>query len=428
MPRMLRWAQWLVAFSGLVLMLAGLPARAAASYGLLDHFDVCDANLAPGDPNHDYDVLRSIAVDADANVYVGAYEGVRAISAGGTPLGTLANGPARPWDSPVLANGPAGVVYIGDTGGGSDLAQLAQYTLSGGNLVLTKTYNTPPGDSGIHWVTALAATQNRGLFVLDTPEGAIWNVNDQDGSFIRATPIQNGASLNAMTAIPNAIVAVNPDFNGGPDSTQYYVGDPLQYSGTIQVGPGVKGIADGRDGSIWLLDDNGIEHYKLNKLLETVPVHGDAIDTGTDGSLWVTRDDGILHLGPGGYPVPPDQYGKAPCGGPQITESIPHQSVRASHQIEVDAQCADPCSLVSAATMTVPGSRTVYKLIAPRAAYSSSGRFDLRLGLRKPGYNALVNTINHHRKGTVLLSIGSIDAGDVRGSLNLRITVSHLQH
>jgi hypothetical protein len=76
--------------------------------------------------------------------------------------------------------------------------------------------------------------------------------------------------------------------------------------------------------------------------------------------------------------------------------------------------------------MTVQGSRTTYHLVAPAAAYSANGTFDLRMRLKPPGYNALVNAVSHHRKGTVLLSMGSIDAGGVRAYLQLRITITRL--
>lgn len=124
--------------------------------------------------------------------------------------------------------------------------------------------------------------------------------------------------------------------------------------------------------------------------------------------------------------IPPDQYGHMPCGGPQISDSLPHQSITASHQLEISAQCADPCSLISVATMTVPGSGTTYHLVAPPASYSPSGAFDLRLGFKSPGYNALVNAVHRHRAGTVLLSMGSIDTGDVRAYFHQRITIARL--
>ncbi len=431
MPSLSRWARWLAIGGGLLLALGSIPARAASPYGLLDHYEVCDPSLSPGDPYHDYSYLRSIAVDSASNIYLADSTGViRVLTAGGIPLGTLDRGPRREWDSAVVANGPAGVVYIGDQGSGTDMAQLAKYTLSNGNLVLAQTYNPPDGQlgatNGIRYVGALAATANRGLFILDNPDGGIFNVNDQTGAFISVTPTGGHGIPTAMTAIPNAIVTASTNDDGTPDYTEYYTGAPLSYSGELGIGPWVTGVADGYDGSIWVLDGNGLEHYRYGTLVDSVPVHGQALDTSPDGSIWITRDDGILHIGHGGSTIPPDQYGHAPCGGPQISDSLPHQSIVASHQLEVDARCADPCGLVSAATLTVPGSSTIYHLVAPSAAYSANGTFDLRLAFKTPAYRALVNAVRRHRAGTVLLNIGAIDAGAVRAYFQQRITIARL--
>ena len=429
MPRVLRRVRWLVFLTGLIAALACVPAGAAQPYGILDHFQLCEPSNGPGD-YHSYVSIHSIAVDPAGNIYVGGDDGIiRVLSPGGQQLSTLATGPIRDWSEPVVANGPAGVVYIGDQGGPAEAAQLAKYALSSGDLVLQHNYVTNQGGyrttTGIIEVDGLAATQNRGLFVLDATQGII-NLNEPDGSFKSLTLPGGQGRLVAMTAIPNAIVTAATNDDGTPDWTAYYAGDPLQYVGQVNVGPFVQAVADGYDGSVWVLDQNGLEHYKTGQLLGTVPVYGYALDTTSDGSVWVARQDGILHIGPGGSVIPPDQYGHAPCGGPQINDALPHQSIRASHQLEVDAQCTEACSLVSAATMTVQGSSTTYHLVAPPAAYSANGKFDLRLGFKPPGYNALVNAVNHHRKGTVLLNMGSIDAGDVRAFFQQRIIIGTL--
>jgi hypothetical protein len=429
MPRVLRRARWLVVLTWLLMALASLPARAAQPYGLLDHYEICSPPSAAND-YHNYVGIHSIAVDPAGYIYVAADDGsIRVLSAGGQPLGTLDTGPTRDWVEPVVANGPAGIVYIGDQGGPTDPAQLAKYTLSGGNLVLAHNYDTTNGGyrttTGIIEVDGLAATQNRGLFILDATQGIV-NLNEQDGSFKSLTLPGGQGRLVAMTAIPNAIVTAATNDDGTPDRTAYYAGDPLQYVAQVNVGPFVVGVADGYDGSVWVLDQNGLEHYKIGQLLGTLPVYGYALDTTSDGSIWVASQDGILHIGPGGSVIPPDQYGHAPCGGPQISDSLPHQSVRASHQLQVGAQCADPCSLISAATMTVQGSGTTYHVVTPPASYSANGTFALRLRLKSPGYNALVNAVNHHRTGTVLLSMGAIDAGDVRAYFQQRITIARL--
>ena len=427
MPRALRRARLLVVLTGLVLALASVPGRAALPYGVLDHYEICSPPLAAND-YHNYVGIHSIAVDPAGYIYVaGEDDIIRVLSPGGQLLGTLDTGPKRDWVYPIVANGPAGVVYIGDQGGPSDPAQLAKYTLSGGNLVLAHNYDTTNGayrtTTGIIEVDGLAATQNRGLFILDATQGIV-NLNEQDGSFKSLTSPGGQGRLVAMTAIPNAIVTAGTNDDGTPDWTAYYAGDPLQYVAQVNVGPFVQGVADGYDGSVWVLDQNGLEHYKVGQLLGTLPVYGYALDTTSDGSIWVARQDGILHIGPGGSVIPPDQYGHTPCGGPKISDSLPHQSIRASHQLEVHAQCAEACSLISAATMTVQGSRTTYHLIAPPATYSAKGAFDLRMRFKPSAYNALVNALNHHRTGTVQLSMGSIDAGDVRAYLQLRITIT----
>jgi hypothetical protein len=427
-----------VILTGLLLALASLPARAALPYGLLDHYEICSPSGGTND-YHNYVGIRSIAVDPAGYIYVaGDDDVIRVLSPGGQQLGTLNTGPNRGWSSPVVANGSSGVVYIGDQGGPTEPAQLAKYTLSGGNLVLAHNYVTNQGGyrttTGIIQVDGLAATQNRGLFILDATQGIV-NLNEQDGSFISLTFPGGHGRLVAMTAIPNAVVTAGTSDQDSPDWTAYYAGQPLKYVGEVNVDQSLVGIADGYDGSVWTLTTGigasqnvGLEHYKFGTLLGTVPIPGgaSALDTTSDGSIWVARNDGILHIGPGGSVIPPNQYGHAPCGGPQITDSLPHQSIRASHQLEVGAQCAEACSLVSAATMTVQGSRTTYHLVAPAAAYSANGAFDLRLRLKPPGYNALVKAVTHHRKGIALVNIGSIDAGGVRAYLQLRITITRL--
>jgi hypothetical protein len=416
--------------TGLVLALASVPARSASPYGVLDHFDVCDPSSS--DTYHNYVSLRSIAVDPAGYVYVSGNDGViRAISRGGLPLGTVTTGPSRDWNAPVVGTGPAGAVYVGDQGGPTDPAQLAKYTLSGGNLNLAHTYVTNQGGyattTGIVEIAGIAVSQNRGLFILDPTQGIV-NLNEADGSFIGLTLLKgHGRPVAIGTMHPVAIVtAATSDLSASPNWTGYYAGDPLSYAGETNTSPGLVGVADGNDRTIWALDSAGLEHYKLSTLLATVPIPGGgiAIATSTDGSIWVARQDGILHVGPGGGVIPPDQYGHAPCGGPKISDSLPRQSIRATHQVEVRAQCADACSLIANATVTVPGSRTTYKLMAPRASYSANGSFDLRLALRPPGYRALVNALNHHRKATVALQMGSIDSGYVRAYLQTRIVIS----
>lgn len=423
MPKLLHRGRSVIFLACALLALAGLPARAASPYGVLDHFELCDGNGV-----NDYVSLRSIAVDPASNIYVAGNDNlVRVLSPGGIALGTLADGPLRPWESPVVANGPAGVVYIGDQGGPSTPAQLAKYTLSGGNLQLAQTYVTDQGSyattTGIIDIAGLVATQNRGLFILDPTQGIV-NLNDQTGAYKSLTFPGGKGRLVAMTAIPNAVVVASTNDDGTPDWTQYYAGDPLSYSGETNIGPFVDAVADGYDGSVWVLSSAGLQHYRIATLLDTLPVYGYALDTTSDGSVWVIRQDGILHIGPGGGTIPPDEYGHAPCGGPKITDSLPRQSIRATHQLEITAHCAEACALISSATLTVPGSRTTYKLIAPKAQYSSAGTFDLRLRFRGPGYNALIRALNHHRKGTILIKMGSIDAGYVRAYLQQRIIVS----
>ena len=421
-PKLLHRGRSVILLACALIALAGLPARAASPYGVLDHFQLCD-----GSGVNDYVSLRSIAVDPSHNIYVAGNDGViRVLTPGGQQLGTLADGPQRPWESPEVANGPAGVVYIGDQGGPSTPAQLAKYTLSGGNLHLAQTFDTSTGSykttTGIIDIAGLVATQNRGLFILDPTQGIV-NLKD-DGSYKSLTFPGGKGRLVAITSITNAVVLASTNDDGTPDWTQYYAGDPLTYSGETNIGPFADAVADGYDGSVWVLSSAGLQHYKIATLLDTLPVYGYALDTTSDGSVWVVRQDGILHLGPGGGVIPPDEYGHAPCGGPKITDSLPRQSIRASHQLEVTARCAEACSLVAAATLTVPGSRTTYKLIAPGARYSATGTFDLRLRFRGPGYNALVRALNHHRKGTILIKMGSIDAGYVRAYFQQRIIVS----
>lgn len=429
----LRGARWTLALAGLTLALACVPARAASPYGLLDHFDVCDPSL--GDGYHDYVSINSIAVDPGGNIYVAGRDGIiRVLSSGGVLLATLTSGPHGPWEEPVVANGSAGVVYIGDS---SDPAQLAKYTLSGASLRLAHTYVTDQGGYattiGLRRIVGIAATQNRGLFILDDTQGIV-NLKEDDGSFISLTLPGGHGRLVGITAIPNAIVTAATSDEAKPDWTAYYTGQPLHYVGEVNVSEFVVGVGDGYDGSVWALTSanpgdpgtHGLEHNKVGTLLGTVPVPGglDAIDTSSDGSIWVARSDGILHIGQGGAVIPPDQYGHAPCGGPQISDSLPRQSIRASHRLEVLARCGEACSLIAGATLTVQGSRTTYHLTAPPARYSAAGTFDLRLGLPRAAYNALVTALNHHRRGTVLLNMGAIDAGDVRTYFQQRIIIT----
>jgi len=427
MPTMSRGARSAIVLAGVVLALACVPARAASPYGLLDHFDVCDAG-------GDYVSINSVAVDPAGNVYVAGRDGtIRVLSPGGITLATLTTGPHGPWEVPVVANGPAGVVYIGDS---TDPAQLAKYTLSGGRLNLAHTYVTDQGGYattvGIRRIDGIVATQNRGLFILDDTQGIV-NLGEADGSFISLTQPGGHGRLVALGAVTNAIVTAGTSDLDSPDWTAYYTGEPLHYIGEVSVSEFVQGIADGYDGSLWALTSanpgdpgtHGLEHYKIATLLGTVPIPGglDALDTSSDRSIWVARSDGILHIGPGGYVIPPDQYGHAPCGGPKLSDAVPRQSIRASHQLELLARCSEPCSLVAAGTLTVPGSRTKFKLSAP-ARYSRTGSFDLRFALSRPAYNALVNALNHHRKVTALVRMGAIDAGDTRGYLTQRIIIS----
>lgn len=431
-PMLLRPARRVLGLAGLSLALLALAfvsprAAAAAPYGLLDHFDVCDANGA-------YVSIDSIAVDPGGNIYVGGSDGVvRVLSSGGTPLGTLDRGPHGPWAQPVVANGPAGVVYVGDS---SDPAQLAKYTLTGGNLTLAHTYVTDQGGYattiGIRRIVGLAPTQNRGLFILDDTEGIV-NLNEQDGSFISLTPPGGNGRLVAMTAIPNAIVTAATTDAATPDWTAYYSGEPLRYLGQTNVSEFVDGIGDGYDGSIWALTSanpgdpgtHGLEHYKFGTLLGTVPIPGalDALDTTSDGSVWVARGDGILHLGPGGSVIPPDEYGHTPCGGPTVSDSLPPQHIRSTHRLDLLAKCNEPCGIVAVGTLTVPGSRTRYRLAAPARYSATGGPFDLRLPLSRSAYDALARTVAHRRKGTLQLTIGAVDAGDVRAYFQQRIRI-----
>ena len=409
-----------------LLSIACVPARAASPYGLLDHFEICDRSL--GDGLHDYVAIHSVAVDSAGHIYLagGFNNGViRVLSPGGVPLGTLASGPRGPWENPVVARGAAGEVYVGDQ---SQPAQLAKYTLAQGRLSLARSYPTDQGGyattAGIRAIAGLVATQNRGLFILDPTQGIV-NLNDQDGSFISLTPpgghgrlvAMSGYDFQAYGLAAGAIVTAGTSDEAKPDWTAYYIGQPLHYVSEFNVSEFVVGVANGYDGSLWALTSanpgdpgtHGLEHYKLGTLLGTVPIPGalDAIDSARDGSVWVARSDGILHLGPGGGPIPPDQYGHAPCGGPKIHDSLPPQSIRASHRLEILARCNEACGLIAGATLTVQGSRKRYKLTAPPARYSAKGTFDVRLRFPGAAYNALVHALARHRRAAVLLSMGA---------------------
>ena len=420
-------ARTVICLCAAAVALASVPARSATlPYGVLDHFDVCEAN-------GDYASIDSIAVDPAYNIYVGARDGtVRLISSGGAPLGMISSGPSQPFEEPVVANGPAGVVYVAD---GYDPIQLAKYVVAGGNLQLAQTYVTNQGyyatTLGIRRVAGLVATQNRGLFVLDPTQGIV-NLSDADSHFISLTLPGGSGRLVAITGTNNAIVTAATTDLEGPDWLAFYSGEPLSYIGQVSISESVEGIADGYDGSVWVLASanpgdpgiHGLQHFQAGTLLGTVPIPGglNAIDTTSDGSIWIARDDGILRLGPGGATIPPDQFGHAPCGGPKVSDSLPPH-FHFSRELDLLARCNEPCGLVASGKLTVPGSRKTYTLSGP-ARYSATGG-PVRLQLRVPSsaLKALSRALAHHHKATVQVSIAAVDGGDVRNYFQQRLTL-----
>jgi hypothetical protein len=427
-----RWLRCVKRGVSVLIAVVGLavlqPSASHAVYGMLAHYEVCDAA-------GQFVSTHSIAVGPDGDIYVADRGGtVRHLSSRGKPLGSISSGPHGSFLLPVVANGPPGVVYVADQ---SYRPQLLKYQVDSRHFTLARTYATDQGayssTFGMRRPVGLVASTQRGLFVLDDVEGII-NLNDQDGAFISRTSA--GHRSVGIATSNSLLVVANTTDDYKPDSFAVFGGDPLHYTGYAwKTSEFILGVGDGYDGSVWALTNantgdpgtRGLEHYAITgKLLDTVPIDGglDALDTTADGSIWVARSDGILRIGPNGGPIPADQYGHSSCGAPVVRHSVPPtQQLNRTHQLLIVGSCNEACELKVSATLRIPSAHTTYRLGAyPRHA-RAGGQVNLPLGLSRSAIGALYRAVRHHRKAMLNAILTATDGGGTRTTQRFRVTI-----
>lgn len=414
-----------------------LPARSEAVYGELDHYEVCQADGS-------FASIRSIAVDPQNDIYVADEGGtIYHLGSNGVVLGSISTGPNGPFQSPVVDNGPAGIVYVADQ---SQPVQLVKYSVAGPTFTVQHVYDTTTGGymttAGLRSPASIVATSGDTLVIIDATQGIV-TLRESDGAFLDLTLFHNGdgRAVGGELAYPGLVYVANTNDSGQPDNISVYgprsgsqSPNERQYGYTFRTSPSIQGLtARGTTPTIWALTNGGFEggvsglqNFSTGGMpMDTVPIPGGgyALDQGPDGSLYVARNDGILRIGPNGGPIPPSVYGHATCGGPQITDSFPRgPGLIKLHGLRVKLSCNEPCTLQGSGTMTI--AHTTYRLTTVTRSDPSGGPITLTLRVPQSSIGALKRTKARHGRGSMTINLAASDAAGTRRAIQVPIRIS----
>jgi hypothetical protein len=185
-------------------------------------------------------------------------------------------------------------------------------------------------------------------------------------------------------------------------------------------------IAGANDGSLYGLSSTGLVQISAfsrsdldlgGAILEELPIEGArGLAVGRDNSIWVTRSDGILRIGPGGDAVPPPQNVNVSsrCGAPRISHSFPTtQQIDKTGYLALNAGCNEPCVLAMTASLQTNVRATAkFPIRATTRRLTRAGKVRFKLRFNRAGVRAIKSAIRRGKNSRVLINLTAVDTGD----------------
>jgi hypothetical protein len=413
---------------------AGAGVSRSATYGLLDHFELCSGG--------DYTSLTGVSVRD--NVYVATYDGpIRVLTQGGTQVGKITGPPGDTFGlAPLIGTSAVGSVYVIDNPLGSD-PRLYKFAGTTFQREFPKDQGPPPASHRLVNSEGIFATRPGGrdvaageVFVFDAMGIEVW---DADGNYSEHYSGPFGsrtARTVGISGVRGAIALARTSDSNTPSEVSLFRAwsKPLTYVASFDVLPFVEGVAGAPDRTWWVLGGSepgfvGLEHYTIGgALIDRVAIPGSgagALAVAPDGNVWVARRDGLLRIGQGGDVIPPDQYGRGKCGPPRLRTGVPeNQQIVATRELAVLARCNERCTARASGTLSVPGGAArTFKLEPTRERLTAGDRERLELGLSRKAAAALRRAGESGRLSHVVITLVAVDGGKTESTRELRLTI-----
>jgi hypothetical protein len=413
--------------------LVGASMARSASYGMLDHFELCSGG--------DYASITSISVRD--NVYVATYGGlVRVLTQGGTQVGKITGPPGGSFGTwPLVGTSAVGSVYVIDDALGF-APRLYKFAGTTFQREFPRDEGPPPASRRLVNSEGIVASRPGGrgvaageVFVFDAMGIEVW---DADGNYSEhySGPFgsRNARTVGIAAVLGGIALARTSDSDEPSEVSLFRAGSkPLRYLASFDVLPFVDGIAGAPDNTWWVLGGSdpgfvGLEHYTIGGgFIERVEVPGGAHDLAVapNGDIWVARLDGLLRIGQGGGAIPPNQRGRGKCGAPRLGASVPgNQQIVDTRELAVVARCNEICTTRASGTLSVPGGAArTYKLEPTRERLAAGDRERLELGLSRKAASALRRAGQDGRVSHAVITLLATDGGKTETSRELRLTI-----